>query len=83
MDPIRTTSGKTARDNLAALRQRRQLIQPDQTDAVLDKLEALADQSYRVIRMLRTELNALRLQAVDAKQTVMNLRKQRKVDLEL
>ena len=82
MEPIKTTSGKTARANTDVLRQRRQL-EREPLDVVIDKLDALADQAYQTIRMMRNEGNALRLLAVEAKQLTAVLRKKRPVDLEL
>lgn len=82
-DLIRTTSGKTARAHIADLRQRRVPIPQDQTSALINQLDALADQAYMVIRMMREQGNALRVLAVEAKQTVNALRKRQKLDLEL
>lgn len=83
MEPIRTTSGKTAKARLAELRQRRVVIGIDNTEELANKLDALADQAYATVRAMRDQGNALRLLAVDAKRTVMELRKGRKPDVEL
>jgi hypothetical protein len=83
MEPIRTTSGKTARAQIAALRQKRIVAQADPSEALIVQLDALADQAYATIRAMREQGNLLRLLAVDAKRTVLELRKGRKVDVEL
>jgi uncharacterized membrane protein len=75
MDPIRTISGKTARDRLRALRERRLPAPPDHTEMLVDKLDALAKQAYTTIQTVRDQMNALRLLAVDARQTVKEIRK--------
>ena len=52
----------------------------DKTEALLDQLDALADQAHVVIRAVREPVNVLRRMMVEAKQTVQ---KMRKVDVEI
>lgn len=90
-DQIKTTSGKTAMKRLEVLRKARPELrkQPrtdfraEQVDALVQKMDALAEQSYRTYRTLREQLNVLRQIAVDAKQTAMEMRRHGKVDVEL
>ena len=83
LNPISTTSGASAKANLKALREQRRIpMYVDRTDEILQLLDALAVEAYATIRMMRVRGNALRMQAVVAKQMVLELRK-RKVDLEL
>jgi hypothetical protein len=42
---------------------------------LVDKLDALAKQAYTTIQTVRDQMNALRLLAVDARQTVKEIRK--------
>jgi len=83
MEPIRTTSGKTAKARLADLRLRRNPTQKEQIALLILKLDAISDQSYSIIRMMRDHGNALRLLAIDGKQTVAKLRKLDNLDVEL
>ena len=80
MNPINTTSGKTAKANIERLRQRRVPVPVDYTDALVDQLDALSEQAFVVIRSVREPINVLLRLTVQAKQTV---RKLRKVDVEV
>ena len=83
MQPISTTSGRTAKANTDALRQRRIPVLVDRTDETIEAMEALADQCYTLIRSMRDHINAVRPLAIAAKQLAMKARKARKIDLEL
>ena len=83
MDPITTTSGKTLLAKTRALRQARLPILVDRTDDLIEMLDRLADESYATIRMMRERGNALRLKAIAAKQLSADMRKLKKLDLEL
>ena len=83
MEPIRTTSGKTARANLADMRQRRVAVHKDQTDVLIEQLDALALQAYATIRAIGEQGNLLRLLAIDARKLTKALRKARSVDVQL
>lgn len=81
MDPIKTTSGKTAREHIKVLRDARPAR--DHTDMLIEKLDALAEQAYSTIRMMRKEGNALRLMAIDAKRVAMLLKKKPPAELDV
>jgi len=90
MTPISTGSGKSARANIDALRQRRIPVLVERTDETIEALESLADQSYALLRALRDHVNAVRFHmeamrplAIAAKQLALKARKARKIDLEL
>jgi len=82
--PVELAAESTrARARLVELRQQRQHAHASKVDALVEKLDALASQCYVVIRASREHLNVLRLLAIDAKQTVLKLRKSRKPDVEI
>ena len=83
MPAISTGSGKTARANIDALRQRRIPVLIERTDETIETMEALADKCYTLINAMRSHINAVRPLAVAAKQLAMKARKARKIDLEL
>lgn len=55
-------------------------VQKDPTAELMAKLDAMANQAYLTVRMMRTQGNLLRALVVDAKQTVRRLHK---LDVEL
>lgn len=81
-DPIKTTSGRTPKARIAALRAQRVPSVEEQRAMALDTLEALGHLLYEDLRASRERQNALRVKVVEALQLVRDLRKLR-VDVEI